>query len=416
MTTTTSASDDWPDWLRLVTTPGVSTRQLRQLLSVFGGPSQVLAASEADRAHWVGAAAAAALSRPPADAPLRRARTEHWLAHPPAGCVHQILTLGDAAYPQAFLQLSDPPLMLYLQGQAAPLDRTALAVVGSRNPTPQGRDNAQAFARDLAASGMCVVSGLALGIDAAAHEGALRGGTTLPLATVAVVGTGLDRVYPKGNQALAQEVALLGCLISEYPLGTPPLPAHFPQRNRLIAALGQGCLVVEAALSSGSLITAHQALELGREVFAIPGSIHSPQSRGCHALIRQGAKLVESAQDVWEELRAHGLWGRDAANPATTADGDGDGDGSSVSDSDSDSDSGSGSGGGSSGVGHTPTPTTTSTDAVLQALGWEPCGLDQLQSRCGWDTAALQAHLLQLELDGQVSRLSGARFQRLRAG
>jgi DNA processing protein len=210
----------------------------------------------------------------------------------------------------------------------------------------------------------------------------------------------LDRVYPKGNQALAQEVALRGCLISEYPLGTPPLPAHFPQRNRLIAALGQGCLVVEAALSSGSLITAHQALELGREVFAIPGSIHSPQSRGCHALIRQGAKLVESAQDVWEELRAPGLWGRDAANPTTAGDGDGS----------------CGSGGGSSGVGHTPPPTTTSTDAVLQALGWEPCGLDQLQARCGWDTAALQAHLLQLELDGQVSRLSGARFQRLRAG
>ena len=378
MTTTTSASDDWPDWLRLVTTLGVSTRQLRQLLSAFGGPAQVLAASEAERAHCVGAAAAAALSRPPADAPLRLARTEHWLAHPPAGCVHQILTLGDAAYPQAFLQLSDPPLMLYLQGQAAPLDRTALAVVGSRNPTPQGRDNAQAFARDLAASGMCVVSGLALGIDAAAHEGALRGGTTLPLATVAVVGTGLDRVYPKGNQALAQEVALRGCLISEYPLGTPPLPAHFPQRNRLIAALGQGCLVVEAALSSGSLITAHQALELGREVFAIPGSIHSPQSRGCHALIRQGAKLVESAQDVWEELRAPGLWGsRDAAPQSYPAD-----------------------------------ATDNTTDPVLQAMGWEPCGLDELQARCGWGTAALQAHLLELELDQQVARLSGARFQR----
>ena len=389
MTTTTGASDDWPDWLRLVTTLGVSTRQLRQLLSAFGGPTQVLAASEADRGHWVGAAAAAALSRPPADAPLRRARTEHWLAHPPAGCVHQILTLGDAAYPQAFLQLSDPPLMLYLQGQAAPLDRTALAVVGSRNPTAQGRENALAFAQNLAAQGVCVVSGLALGIDAAAHEGALRGGTALPLATVAVVGTGLDRVYPKGNQALAEEVALRGCLISEYPLGTPPLPAHFPQRNRLIAALGQGCLVVEAALSSGSLITAHQALELGREVFAIPGSIHSTQSRGCHALIRQGAKLVESAQDVWDELRAPGLWGGGLAQPhsATPA----------TAPTEDDE-------GGPAGI---------SEDPVLQALGWEPCGLDALQARCGWDTAALQAHLFQLELDGRVSRLSGGQFQRL---
>ena len=394
MTPTPPVTPDWPDWLRLVTTPGVSTRQLRQLLSAFGGPAQVLAANEADRARWVGAAAAAALTRPPADAPLRRARTEHWLAHPPPGCAHMLWTLGDAAYPSAFLQLSDPPLMVYAQGQAAPLGGAALAVVGSRNPTAQGRENALAFAQDLAASGVCVVSGLALGIDAAAHEGALRGGTHLPLATVAVVGTGLDRVYPKGNQALAQAVALRGCLISEYPLGTPPLPAHFPQRNRLIAALGQGCLVVEAALSSGSLITANQALELGREVFAIPGSIHSTQSRGCHALIRQGAKLVESAQDVWEELRAPGVWGRDAANAATSGDGDGSG---------------------GSGVSTTPTPEAPSTDTVLQALGWEPCGLDQLQARCGWDTAALQAHLLQLELDGQVSRLSGGRFQRLRA-
>jgi DNA processing protein len=388
MTTTINASDDWPDWLRLVTTHGVSARQLRQLLSVFGGPSQVLAASEADRAHWVGAAAAAALSRPPADAPLRRARTEHWLAHPAAGCHHMIWTLGEAAYPSAFLQLSDPPLMVYVQGQIAPLGGAALAVVGSRNPTAQGRENALAFAQDLAASGVCVVSGLALGIDAAAHEGALRGGAHLPLATVAVVGTGLDRVYPKGNQALAQAVAQRGWLMSEYPLGTPPLAAHFPQRNRLIAALGQGCLVVEAALSSGSLITAHQALELGREVFAIPGSIHSTQSRGCHALIRQGAKLVESAQDVWDELRAPGLWGGGLAQPRSAAPG--------------------AARAGEDGQG----PATLTEDPVLQALGWDPCGLDTLQARCGWDTAALQAHLLQLELDGQVSRLSGGRFQR----
>ena len=389
MTRETSASADWPDWLRLVTTPGVSTRQLRQLLSVFGGPAQVLAASEADRAHWVGAPAAAALTRPPADAPLRLARTAHWLAHPPPGCAPMIWTLGDAAYPSAFLQLSDPPLMLYVQGQAQPLSGAALAVVGSRNPTAQGRENALAFAQNLAAQGVCVVSGLALGIDAAAHEGALRGGAHLPLATVAVVGTGLDRVYPKANQALAQAVALRGCLISEYPLGTPPLAAHFPQRNRLIAALGQGCLVVEAALSSGSLITANQALELGREVFAIPGSIHSTQSRGCHALIRQGAKLVESAQDVWDELRAPGLWGGGLAQPhsATPA----------TAPTEDDE-------GGPAGV---------SEDPVLQALGWEPCGLDALQARCGWDTAALQAHLFQLELDGRVSRLSGGRFQRL---
>ena len=377
MTTTPHASEDWPDWLRLTTSPGVSARQLRQLLTVFGSPAQVLAASEAARAQCVGAAAAAALNHPPADAPLRRARTDHWLAHPPPGVTHRLWTLGDAAYPRAFLELSDPPLMLYVQGQAQSLDTAALAVVGSRNPTAQGRENALAFAQNLAASGICIVSGLALGIDAAAHEGALRGAPQA-VATVAVVGTGLDRVYPKGNQALAQAVALRGCLISEYPLGTPPLAAHFPQRNRLIAALGQGCLVVEAALSSGSLITAHQALELGREVFAIPGSIHSTQSRGCHALIRQGAKLVESAQDVWEELRAPGLWGANAQAPQQP---------------------------------HNPDDTT---DPVLQAMGWEPCGLDQLQARCGWDTAALQAHLLALELDQHVARLSGARFQRLR--
>jgi DNA processing protein len=278
--------------------------------------------------------------------------------------------------------------MVYAQGQAAPMGASALAVVGSRTPTAQGRENALAFAQDLAASGVCVVSGLALGIDAAAHEGALRGGAALPVATVAVVGTGLDRVYPKGNQALAQAVAQRGWLISEYPLGTPPLAAHFPQRNRLIAALGQGCLVVEAALSSGSLITAHQALELGREVFAIPGSIHSPQSRGCHALIRQGAKLVESAQDVWDELRAPGLWGGGLAQPRSAAQSDA---------AATDDPSG---------------PDGRNGDPVLQALGWEPCGLDTLQARCGWDTAALQAHLLQLELDGQVSRLSGGRFQR----
>ncbi|NBY05459.1 MAG: DNA-protecting protein DprA [Betaproteobacteria bacterium] len=377
MTSTSPACEDWPDWLRLTNSPGVSGRQLRQLLQAFGGPTQVFAASEAARAQCVGDAAAAALSQPSADAPLRRARTEHWLAHPAPGVSHRLWTLGDADYPSAFLQLSDPPLMLYVQGQAQKLEGPALAVVGSRNPTAQGRENALAFADNLAASGICIVSGLALGIDAAAHEGALRGAQHT-MATVAVVGTGLDRVYPKANQALAQAIALQGCLISEYPLGAAPMAAHFPQRNRLIAALGQGCLVVEAALSSGSLITANQALELGREVFAIPGSIHSPQSRGCHALIRQGAKLVESAQDVWDELRAPGCWRAQTESPIE------------------------------------PSAPEDTADPVLKALGWEPCGLDQLQARCGWDTATLQAHLLALELAHQISRLSGGRFQRQR--
>jgi DNA processing protein len=305
-----------------------------------------------------------------------------------------VLTLGDADYPASLLDIPDPPLMLYALGQTAQLAtlraQQALAVVGSRNPTPQGAENARAFACSLAASGLTVVSGLALGVDGAAHEGALQGamqnsfqaGATGRLATIAVVGTGLDRVYPRQHRELAHRIAQNGLILSEYPLGTPPLAPNFPRRNRLISGLSQATLVVEAALQSGSLITAKQALEQGRDVMAIPGSIHSTQAKGCHALIKQGAKLVESAQDVLEELRL----------PATGA--------QHVLDLQAPS--------------RQDAPTGQDPErALLRALGHDPVGLDALQARCGWPTAQLQAQLLELELMGQVGRLPGGLFQRL---
>ena len=246
-----------------------------------------------------------------------------------------------------------------------------LAIVGSRNPTPQGARNADQFAEALSRAGLCVVSGLALGVDGAAHAGALQGGSP----TIAVVGTGLDRVYPSRHRDLAHRIAAHGAIVSEFLLGTPPLAAHFPQRNRIIAGLSQGTLVVEAAVQSGSLITARLAAEQGREVFAIPGSIHSPQSRGCHALIRQGAKLVESAQDILEDLRL-----TPSSEPAPVD------------------------------------PAPEDPDGLLTALGHDPVTLDALQARTGLETARLQARLLDLELCGAVARLPGGLLQRQGAG
>jgi DNA processing protein len=252
-------------------------------------------------------------------------------------------------------------LLLWLQGRRALLGTPSLAIVGSRNPTAQGGDNARAFSRALARAGYTIVSGLALGVDAAAHEGALDAEG----ATIAVVGTGLDQIYPRRNAGLAARLlAAGGLIVSEYSLGTPVMQANFPKRNRIIAGLSQGCLVVEAAVQSGSLITARLAVEGGREVFAIPGSIHSPQARGCHALIRQGAKLVESAQDVLEELPPLGA------------------------------------------------PAPSAPEALLDAMGFDPVSLDALMARSGWPAAELSAALLELELDGQVARLAGQLFQR----
>lgn len=346
--------DELAAWLQLLETPGIGPITARQLLTRHGSPEAVLSQP--------GAAPA------PAHLPELLATTWAWLQADPA---HDILLLGDADYPEPLLQTADPPLLLYLQGRRALLNAPSLAIVGSRSPTPQGRDNAELFARQLSQAGLTIISGLALGVDGAAHFGALQGGA----GTIAVVGTGLDQIYPRRHQKLGLEIAERGLLISEYALGMPPLPPNFPRRNRIIAGLSLGCLVVEAALKSGSLITARLASEAGREVFAIPGSIHSPLARGCHSLIRQGAKLVESAEDVLEELP---IGRRTRAAPAVEA----------VPDFSRDQ------------------------QQVLALMGFDPVSLDSLQMRGGWPTAELSAHLLELEMAGVVARLAGQLFQR----
>jgi DNA processing protein len=363
-------------WLRLTLTPGIGNETARRLLTAFGPPENLWHQPMSELRQIVSAAQIQALHREPEGWATLLESTWQWLEEKPAE--RAIVTLGDSDYPAALLETADPPLLLYAIGQIAHLHQLqshhAIAMVGSRNPTPQGSLNAREFARSLAACGLTVVSGLALGIDGAAHEGALQGAAPGQLATIAVVGTGLDRVYPKQHLALAHSIAAQGLILSEYPLGTPPLNANFPKRNRLISGLSQATLVVEAALKSGSLITAKQALDQGRDVFAIPGSIHSPQSKGCHALIKQGAKLVESAQDVLEELR----W------PDATFQ-----------------------------LLEEQSETGATDKGLLARMGHDPMGLDALQALCGLETAQLQAQLLELELAGQIARLPGGLFQRL---
>ena len=385
--------DELGAWLRLTLTPGIGNGAARRLLARFGLPQAIFQQTEAALQLCVPAAQAKALREIPQGWEALWQTTAQWLASAaPQGPARDIVSLGDLRYPQALLDTEDPPLLLYLMGPASllqhqpfPSDR-CLAVVGSRNPTAQGAENARLFARALCGAGLTIVSGLALGVDAAAHEGALEAATSAGTmaATIAVVGTGLDRVYPRKNLDLAHRIAAHGLIVSEYPLGTPPLPGNFPKRNRIISGLSQGTLVVEAALASGSLITARMAAEQGREVFAIPGSIHAPQSRGGHALIRQGAKLVESAQDVLEELKI----------PATTVPGlshEGvNAPGADVSDE--------------------------TEDPVLAALGYDPMGLDALIARTGMDASTLQVALLELELDGRIARLPGGLFQRVGRG
>ena len=296
--------DAWCDWLRLQMTPLVGTQTQHKLITLFGNPSAVFAQSASALQAWVSESQAQSLLRVPDEWEAVCARTRAWLVQTQAGVQQQVWTWDSPMYPAVLRDIDEPPLLLFAQGQLHLPCWQGVAVVGSRNPTPQGTHNAKRMAHQLQQAGCCVVSGLAMGIDAAAHLGAIEAKPTDQCATVAVVGTGLDMVYPKHHHALARQVAQHGWLLSELPPGTPPLPHHFPRRNRLIAGLSHGVLVVEAAMKSGSLITADLALSQGKEVFAIPGSIHSVLSRGCHALLKQGAKLVESVQDVLEELPA----------------------------------------------------------------------------------------------------------------
>ena len=353
-------------WLALHLTHGLGGEGARRLLKEFGSPEAIFSASLSSLKAFVKAGVAAEISKGVADGYIAPALT--WLED---GNNH-IVTLADSTYPQALLNIPDPPLLLYVKGRLDLLNQTALAVVGSRNATPQGINNAEAFAKSLSDAGLCIISGMAHGIDAAAHRGALRG----PGSSIAVVGTGLDKVYPAANRDLAHALAKQGVLISEFPLGTPPLAANFPRRNRIISGMSSGCLVVEASLQSGSLITARLASEQGRDVFAIPGSIHAPQSKGCHALIKQGAKLVESAQDILEELG--GLLNGEAFAPAT------------------------------------PDPAMPAADALLlEHLGFDPVDLDTLGTRSGLTIAELSAMLLTLELSGRVTALPGGLYQRI---
>lgn len=375
--------DELGHWLRLLGTPEVGNETARRLLTAFGTPQAVFEQDALALAR-VAPSHAKSLQQLPAGHAAWLETAWRWLQQAPDS--RRVLVPGDDGYPQALLQLPDAPLLLYATGnfacwagfaQATDAPRS-LAIVGSRNPTPQGLVHARAFGQACGAAGWTVVSGLAQGVDGAAHAGALAGTplqADLP-ATVAVVGTGLDRVYPRSHLALAHAIAERGMLLSEYPLGTPPVAANFPRRNRLIAALSRGTLVVEAALRSGSLITARLAAEQGKEVFAVPGSINAPQSRGCHALIQQGAKLVTRIEDVLEEF------GVDADR--TPADGPAD----DVADD-------------------------AAEDPVLAQLGFDPLGLDALIARTGLPADRLQARLLELELDGCIARLPGALFQRI---
>jgi len=339
-------------------------RVLVELLQAFGSPQALVAAPATRIAKIAGDRAAARLSR--RDDERTRALAA-WLEDPS----HRIVAWGDDDYPPRLMQAPDPPPVLFVLGLVALLARPSIAIVGSRHATPQGLDDAQAFAATLAGAGLTIVSGLALGIDAAAHRGAL--GTEA--STVAVTGTGPDRVYPSSHRDLAHAIAQKGAIATEFVPGTPPLKPNFPRRNRVIAGLALGVLVIEAAPQSGSLITARLALEADRDVFAVPGSIHSPLSKGPHRLIREGAKLVETAQDVLVEL---GLAGAKA--PVAPKD--------------------------------APDPVSPEMQSVLEAMGHGPVDFDRIVTRSGLKPDAIAAILVELELAGRASALPGGRWQR----
>jgi DNA processing protein len=357
-------------WIALNQTPGLANAGVCQLLAKFGSPESIFNASLSQLREVVDDDIAQKIQKGvDVDA---IAPTLQWLQKDNA----HLVTLADSTYPQALLEISNPPAVLYAIGNLHWLNHPSIAMVGSRSATPQGEKNAEDFAQSLCNHGLCVVSGMALGIDGAAHRGAIKANG----ATIAVVGTGLDIVYPARHRDLAHKIAERGLIISEFPLGTPSKAQNFPRRNRLISGLSLGCLVVEANVASGSLITARLATEQGREVFAIPGSIHSPVAKGCHQLIKQGAKLVDHVQDILEELKIiqpsispFGLMGNIADSTTTS-----------------------------------PEPNT-----VLASMGFDAINFESLLALSGLTTEALSSMLMVLELEGKISSLSGGKFQRL---
>lgn len=355
------------NWLRLTLIPGIGGETQRRLLRAFGNPDCIFQTSRSSLRTVISHRLSDLLLDTDISTGIETALD--WARH--SG--HALITLGDPEYPPALLEISDPPSVIYVRGRVELLSRPILAIVGSRNPTPQGLQNAECFGSALAQAGLVIASGLALGIDTGAHRGALAAGGD----TVAFVGTGIDRIYPASNQALAHKISELGCIVSDFPLGTPALASNFPRRNRLISGIARGTLVIEAAIESGSLITARLAADQGRDVFAIPGSIHSPQSRGCHKLIKQGAKLVETVQDVLDELS----WGA-SSDTAATAD--------------------------SIGI-----QVNVVLDSILEHIGFDPCSLDSLAERSGLSIDVLLARILQLEIQGHLATLPGGGVQRL---
>jgi DNA processing protein len=360
---------DIESWIALCLIDGLGDESIRRLLVAFGSPAEIFTASTPALERLVNKKVAHNIVKG-ADRNKVTA-TLKWLED----SQNSIITLADPDFPPLLLNIPDPPPLLYFKGKRELLNLPMLAIVGSRNATPQGLVNAEAFAKATSDTGLCIISGMALGVDTAAHQGGLRGSAS----SIAVVGTGLDLVYPASNRKLAHDLAQQGGLISEFPLGTPAIASNFPRRNRIISGMSRGCLVVEAALQSGSLITARQALEQGREVFAVPGSIHSPLAKGCHSLIKQGAKLVESAEDILDEL------GYRAQIPE--------------------------------GVETTGEPEREKPEGekfmLLRHFGDEIIDIDTLSVRSGLTVETVSAMLLTFELDGIVASLPGGGYQRL---
>ncbi|MYM21551.1 DNA-protecting protein DprA [Duganella sp. FT135W] len=358
-------------WLRLQQTGGVGLLTAHRLLERFGTPSEIFAADRSALLEVVTARQANALLAPPTG--VAAAETEPWLDAMQAWQAqpgNRLLPFGHPDYPEYLSNIVAAPLLLYIKGRAELLARHSVAVVGSRNASRQGVLNAERMAQTLSEAGVTVVSGLALGIDAAAHLGGLNG----PGGTIAVLGTGIDRIYPARNGALARRIAEEGCIISEYPLATPPSRDNFPRRNRIISGLARGVLVVEAAAQSGSLITARLAVGQGRDVYAVPGSIHATLSKGCHQLIREGARLVESGYDVLADMQM-------------------------LADAE---------------AGSRSTPDDSFVDRILEAMGADPLAAELLAERLDQPAGELQGQLLALELAGLLERLPGGMFQRLR--